>query len=145
LSRTIPHNTLYPVVQVAPSTHPLSSKFYSVTVPILDIVNEMNPNYKKIVGNAIFEFVQSLVESFAPKVTGMLIDIPAAEIQMYLVNFDHFLQCVSHATQLLQQAADAGQQHREEYAREYLARIAALRNEQEQLLNGSDKIPQAPK
>jgi hypothetical protein len=99
---------LNPVVQVVPSVHPFASKFYSVTVPILDIVNEMNPAYKQTVGDAIFEFVTSLVENFAPKVTGMLIDIPAAEIQKYLVNFDHFLQCVSHATQLLQLAADAG-------------------------------------
>ncbi len=67
-----------------------------------------------------------------------------SEIQKYLLNFDYFLQRVSQATTLLQQAAAAGQQHREEYAREYLARIATLRNEQEQLLNGADKIPQAP-
>jgi hypothetical protein len=71
----------------------------------------MNPQYKQTVGGAIFEFVQSLVESFAPKVTGMLIDLPVAEIQKYLVNFDLFLQRVSEATRLLQQAAAAGQQH----------------------------------
>jgi hypothetical protein len=71
----------------------------------------MNPNYKNLVGGAIFEFVQSLVEGFAPKVTGMLIDLPLAEIQKYLVNFDLFLQRVSQATQLVQQALAAGQQH----------------------------------
>jgi hypothetical protein len=92
---------LYPVVQVSPSTHSLSSKFYSVTVPILGGVNEMNPDYKNLVGNAIFEFVQSLVADCAPKVTGPLIDLPVAEIQKYLVNFDLFLQCVSQATTLL--------------------------------------------
>jgi hypothetical protein len=102
---------MYPGGQVAPSAHPLSNKFYSVTVPILGAVNEMNPAYKQTVGGAIFEFVQSLVESFAPKVTGMLIDLPVAEIQKYLVNFDLFLQRVSEATQLIQQVTAAGQQH----------------------------------
>ncbi len=79
----------------------------------------MNPNYKRIVGGTIFEFVQSLVENFAPKVTGMLIDLPVVEIQKYLVNFDLFLQRVSQAKTLLLN--------------------------QEQLLNGADKISQAPK
>ena len=40
----------------------------------------------------------------APKVTGILIDLPVSEIQKYLVNFDLFLQRVSqaaHAAQLL--------------------------------------------
>jgi hypothetical protein len=62
----------------------------------------MNPNYKNLVGGAIFEFVQSLVESFAPKVTGMLIDLPVSEIQKYLVNFDLFLQGVSQAGEMLE-------------------------------------------
>jgi hypothetical protein len=53
-------------------------------------VNEHNPNYKQTVGSAIFEFVQNLVEAYAPKVTGMLIDLPVVEIQKYMVNFDLF-------------------------------------------------------
>jgi hypothetical protein len=67
----------------------------------------MNPNYKTLVGGAIYEFVFSLVEGLAPKVTGMLIDLPVPEIQKYLVNFDLFLQRVSQAIQLLQQQAGA--------------------------------------
>ena len=51
----------------------------------------MNPQYKQTVGGAIFEFVQNLVHGYAPKVTGMLIDLPVAEIQKYMVNFDLFL------------------------------------------------------
>ena len=61
----------------------------------------MNPQYKQTVGGAIFEFVQSLVQGYAPKVTGMLIDLPVPEIQKYMVNFDLFLKHVSEATQLL--------------------------------------------
>jgi hypothetical protein len=103
---------MFPAVgQVVPSAHPLSGKFYSVTVPILGAVNEHNANYKQTVGGAIFEFVQQLVESYAPKVTGMLIDLPVVEIQKYMVNFDLFLQRVSQATTLLQQQNQAAAQH----------------------------------
>ena len=70
----------------------------------------MNPQYKQTVGGAIFEFVQKLVHGYAPKVTGMLIDLPVPEIQKYMVNFDLFLQRVSQATQLLEQQAIAAQQ-----------------------------------
>jgi hypothetical protein len=70
----------------------------------------MNPQYKQTVGGAIFEFVQKLVQGYAPKVTGMLIDLPVPEIQKYMVNFDLFLQRVSQATQLLEQQAIVAQQ-----------------------------------
>lgn len=65
----------------------------------------MNPQYKQTVGSVIFEFVQILVANYAPKVTGMLIDLPVVEIQKYMVNFDLFLQRVSQATTLLEQQA----------------------------------------
>ena len=65
-----------------------------MTVPILGAVTEQNPNYKQTVGGIIFEYVQKLVNEFAPKVTGMLIDLPVPEIQKYLVNFELFLQRV---------------------------------------------------
>ena len=67
----------------------------------------MNPDYKNLVGHTIFGFVQSLVENFAPKVTGMLIDLPVSEIQKYLVNFDLFLQRVSQARELLKSHIEA--------------------------------------
>ena len=76
---------------VAQSAHPLAPSFYNVTVPIVGAVNEMNPNYKQTVGGVIFEFVQKL-SAYAPKVTGMLIDLPVVEIQKYMINFDLFLQ-----------------------------------------------------
>ena len=44
------------------------------------------------------------MQGYAPKVAIMLTDLPVAEIQKYLVNFDLFLQHVSeaaHAAQLL--------------------------------------------
>ena len=62
-----------------------------MTVPLLGAVNDLNPNYKQTVGGAIFDSVQKLVNDYAPKVTGMLIDLPVPEIQKYMVNFDLFL------------------------------------------------------
>ena len=61
----------------------------------------MNPEYKQLIRGVVFEFVQGLVQGYAPKVTGMLIDLPFSEIQKYMVNFDLFLQRVSQASKLL--------------------------------------------
>ena len=70
----------------------------------------MNPHYKLTVSDAIIEFVKSLVQGYAPKVTIMLTDLPVAEIQKYMVDFDLFLQRVSQATTLLEQQAIVAQQ-----------------------------------
>jgi hypothetical protein len=58
----------------------------------------MNPYYRQLVADYIFEYVESLVENFAPKVTNMVIDLPVLEIRKYLVNFDLFLERVTQAT-----------------------------------------------
>ncbi len=84
--------TLNSVSQVAPSAHFLSNYYYNKTVQILSKVNEMNPQYKRDVGNVIFEFIELLVmPSDALKVTGMLMGLPVTEIKKYMVNFDLFL------------------------------------------------------
>ena len=47
-----------------------------------------NPNYKGLVGEFIYEFVDKLVgNQRAPKITGMLIDLPIEEIKGYLYDF----------------------------------------------------------
>ncbi len=85
-------NSLNSVSQVAPSAHFLANYYYKKTVPILSKVNEMNPQYKREVGNVLFEFIELLVmPSHALKVTGMLMGLPVTEIQKYMVNFDLFL------------------------------------------------------
>ena len=77
--------------QFTPSQDPLSSEYYSKTMPIFAAIVEMNPSYKQTVGSCIFEFVTKIVgPQFAPKITGMLIDLPIAEIQRYCTNFDLF-------------------------------------------------------
>ena len=50
-------------------------------------MNVANPNYKHQVGEVIFEFVEKVLEDKgvqedrAPKITGMLIDLPIEEIK----------------------------------------------------------------
>ncbi len=71
---------------------------------IYNSIVEINPGYKTTVGSCIFEFVKRIVgTSFAPKITGMLIDLPIAEIQKYCTNYDMFVQRVNQAQQLLVQ------------------------------------------
>ena len=68
-------------LNVAPSNDPASQEYYASTMQVYCAVNEINPNYKPTVGSAIFEFVGRRVGiQFAPKITGMLIDLPLQQI-----------------------------------------------------------------
>lgn len=61
-----------------------------------------NPGYKQNVGEEIFEFVETIVgQDNAPKVTGMLIDLPIADIHKYLQDYKSFEEKVREASQLL--------------------------------------------
>jgi hypothetical protein len=52
---------------------------------LLPAVAPNNPNYKGQVGEFIYEYVEQLAgEEKAPKITGMLIDLPIADIKAYL-------------------------------------------------------------
>lgn len=91
-------------VQITPSSDPASQEFYSKTMPIYAAITEINPSYKQTVGSTIFDFVKNIVGTpFAPKITGMLIDLPIIEIQRYVTNWDLFSQRVQQAHGLLQQ------------------------------------------
>lgn len=79
-------------VQFQPSADPMANELYQKTMPIYNAIIEINPSYKNTVGSCIFEFVTKIVgPSFAPKITGMLIDLPIAEIQKYCTNYDLFV------------------------------------------------------
>jgi len=53
-----------------------------------DAVIPENPNYKEAVGNAIYPFVQQLVNDRAPKITGMLIEFcPIDDIRLILKSY----------------------------------------------------------
>lgn len=57
---------------------------------------------KDIVGNAIYKHVEKLVgEQKAPKITGMLIDLPEVELNYSIVKWAEFEQKVLSALQMI--------------------------------------------
>ena len=86
--------------------HPLAVKYLSTVGPIIPDVVESNKDVKDLVGNAIYQFVVTLAgEQHAPKITGMLIDLPLDEIRDYLKDFQKFEKKVQQARTLLSSQA----------------------------------------
>ena len=55
-----------------------------------------------MIGNFIYDFVEKFVgEERAPKITGMLIDLPHAEIKAYLYDFTKLYQNIEAALKKL--------------------------------------------
>jgi len=55
---------------------------------ILPAVQERNPNLKDQVGGIIFDYIEKMVgQERAPKITGMLIELPIPQIQMYMSSY----------------------------------------------------------
>jgi hypothetical protein len=70
---------------------------------VLPAVLPQNPNYKSQVGEFIYDFVEKLSsENHAPKITGMLIDLPIPEIHAYLRDYNSLAIKVKEAHSLLQ-------------------------------------------
>ncbi len=78
-----------PAFNVVPSQHPLACSFYEKAVHSLEHVKESNPQYKQEVGHVLFPFVTSITsESYAPKITGMIIALHISELRLMLECFD---------------------------------------------------------
>ncbi len=61
-----------------------------------------NPNIKSLVGEFIYEYVEKFVgEQRAPKITGMLIDLPHPEIKAYLYDFSKLYNKIGEAVNIL--------------------------------------------
>ena len=61
-----------------------------------------NPNFKAQVGEFIYEFVEAMAgEERAPKITGMLIDLPMQDIRAFLVDYGRLQFKVTEANTLL--------------------------------------------
>jgi len=70
---------------------------------VLPAAHPQNPNYKSQVGEFIYDYVEKLSsETHAPKITGMLIDLPIPEIHAYLRDFNSLSIKVKEAHSLLQ-------------------------------------------
>jgi hypothetical protein len=81
----------------------IDQKYIMTTNAILPAIVPENPNYKDQVGTVLYEFVNQLVGPKAPKITGMLIDLPINDIQLIMQNYDLFKTRVSQASDLLTQ------------------------------------------
>jgi len=63
---------------------------------------ETNPNFRNNVGEVIYEYVEKIAGGVkAPKITGMLIDLPQEEIVSYLRDFNKLQEKVTEAVILL--------------------------------------------
>jgi hypothetical protein len=95
-----PHQGQRPMGGMPPQQRqqPIQMRFQGTIAPIIPGVTETNPIAKDIVGERIYEFVVEIIgEEKAPKVTGMLIDLPLEEIREYLGDFARFKQKVDQA------------------------------------------------
>lgn len=79
-------------------------------MPILPAILAENPNYQQHVGSCIFPFVQNVCgPELAPKITGMLIDLPIAEIHAFMRDYYVMHERITQARQLLDQQQRQGQ------------------------------------
>lgn len=69
---------------------------------MLPVVVPDNPNLKRLVGEFIYEYVEKFAGTErAPKITGMLIDLPLDEIKAYLYDFSKFYVKIGEAIGIL--------------------------------------------
>lgn len=68
---------------------------------IIPAVVPENPNYKDQVGTVLYEHINNLVGAKAPKVTGMLIDLPIEDIKLIMQDWSLLQTRVQQASELL--------------------------------------------
>jgi polyadenylate-binding protein len=95
-----------PVMQNMPQGgNPMVMQYMQVCGSLLPSVTERNPYLREKVGEAIFPFIRSMVgNERAPKITGMLIELPVEQIKAYMSNFDNFHCKVKEASDVIDQA-----------------------------------------
>lgn len=80
----------------------IAQKYQMATSRLLPAVTEKNPHMKDQVGNLIYDYVQVLIgQEKAPKITGMLIELPVQQIKQYMSNYEALNLKVQEANQLL--------------------------------------------
>ena len=67
--------------------------------------NSDSHDKKELVGNTIYKYVEKIVgENKAPKITGMLIDLPETELNYSVSQWNHFYTKVQSAYALIQES-----------------------------------------
>ena len=90
--------------RMPPQQIPIPIQYLQQASRVLPAVDKANPNYKAQVGEIIYEYVEKIAdEEHAPKITGMLIDLPIEDIRGYLQNFNLLEEKVKQAEQLLRE------------------------------------------
>jgi len=75
--------------RMPPQQIPIQLQYLQQSQRLIPGVDKANPNYKAQVGEVIYEYVEKISdENLAPKITGMLIDLPIEDIKAYLGNFN---------------------------------------------------------
>lgn len=84
-------------------------KYLMTTQKLLPSVTERNVYLKDQVGQAIYEYVAMMVpQDRAPKITGMLIELPIDQIKGYMQSLDALRAKVGEATKLIDNAEQTG-------------------------------------
>jgi len=77
---------------------PIAQKYQATTMKFIPALNPNNPHLKQQVGGCIYEYVNHLVgEDKAPKITGMLIELPVAQIKEYMTDYNNLQAKVQEA------------------------------------------------
>lgn len=91
-----------PQMQQAPAHMTPATRYLAITQRLLPSVTEKNPYLKEQTGQAIFEFVTMFVgKERAPKITGMLIELPVDQIKQYMNSLDALQSKVNEASELI--------------------------------------------
>ena len=68
----------------------VAQRYMMATSRLMPAVTEKNPHLKDQVGQCIFDFVvQNVGADLAPKITGMLIALPCAEIRHFMSLYEN--------------------------------------------------------
>jgi len=87
-----------------------AQSFFEQAQKLLPSVQERNQYLKEQVGHLIYDFVQKIIGvDKAPKITGMLIELPVVQIREYLASLEALKIKVAEANNLLSQN-EGGQQ-----------------------------------
>jgi len=86
------------------STDPIANQYNIGGFQLWPAIDPVNPNYKNMAGEYIYEYVARMVgEEKAGKITGLLIDLPIDEIKAYLYDFNRLLYKVGEANNFMMQ------------------------------------------
>merc|ERR1712227_918977 len=94
-----------------PNNMPIQRYLHS-TNKYVPALNPNNPHLKTQVGGCIYEYVQMIVgDDKAPKITGMLIELPVNQIREYMMDWNNLNMKVKEALEHWENAQKDQMQH----------------------------------